>query len=276
MDIQEGYALSAPVYWKEARKGDYAVIGDPIDHSLSPAMHQAAYRELGLDLTYNAFRVPLGEVALACTHLRHLGYQGINVTVPLKEDALAASRLPDDFSRLVGAANTLRLGDMACTNTDGPGFIQTLQDLGIEGGSRVLLLGAGGSARSIARALYEAGYRLCIYNRTPERAERMVRELRIEADLCDADPRGASLIVNATSAGLLGGDLPVLWDRAEPNAVAYDLVYKPEPTPFLQAASAHGLRTIDGKRLLVAQGALSFEWWLGIPAPREAMLASLG
>jgi len=268
--------LSEAVYWKEARKGDYAVIGDPIDHSLSPAMHQAAYRELGLKLVYNAFRVPLGEVALACSHLRRLGYKGINVTVPLKGDALAASRVPDAFSRLVGAANTLRLSDMACTNTDGPGFIETLHDLGIDGGSKVLLLGAGGSARSIARALYENGYKLAIYNRTPERAERMVRELQIEAELCGADPCGAKLIVNATSAGLLGGDLPVQWDRVEPDAIAYDLVYKAEPTPFLKAAAAHGLRTVDGKLLLVAQGALSFEWWLGVPAPRQAMMASLG
>lgn len=268
--------MNEQVNWREARNGDYAVIGDPIGHSLSPEMHMAAYRALGLELSYNAYRVPLGEVALACTHLRHLGYKGINVTVPLKEDALAASREPDEFSLLVGAANTLRLKDMACTNTDGPGFIQTLDDLGVPKGSRVLMLGAGGSARGIARALYEAGYSLCIYNRTPERAARMVKELRIEADLCEADPRGAALIVNATSAGLLGGDLPVRWERAEPDAVAYDLVYKQEPTPFLKAASAHGLRIVDGKPLLAAQGALSFEWWLGIPAPREAMLASLG
>ncbi len=267
--------MSEQVHWRDARNGDYAVIGDPIGHSLSPVMHQAAYQTLGLELTYNAYRVPLGEVALACTHFRHLGYKGINVTVPLKEDALAASRAPDEFSRLVGAANTLRLQDMACTNTDGPGFIETLKGLGIDKGAQVLLLGAGGSARGIARALFEAGYKLCIYNRTPERAERMVRELQIEAELCGANPSGASLIVNATSAGLLGGDLPVQWERAEPDAVAYDLVYKPEPTPFLKAASAHGLRTVDGKPLLAAQGALSLEWWLGIPAPRDAMLASL-
>ena len=262
-------------YWREAANGDYAVIGDPINHSLSPRMHHAAYKVLGLDLTYRAFRVPLGEVASACTHLRHLGYKGINVTVPLKEDALSACRLPDEFSLKVGAANTIRLKDMACTNTDGPGFLKTINDLGIEKESLVLLLGAGGSARGIARALFDAGYQLRIYNRTEERAQRMVRELGIQAEICEANPDGASLIVNATSAGLQGAELPVQWERALPDAVAYDLVYKKEPTPFLHKALAHGLKTVDGKPLLAAQGVLSFEWWLGLPAPYEAMLRSL-
>jgi shikimate dehydrogenase len=273
MDVQKGHEIDD---WREAVPADFAVIGDPVGHSLSPVMHHAAYEALGLPYRYVAVRVPRSEVAAAFAHFKALGYRGVNVTVPHKEEALAACALPDRFAQRVGAANTIRLSDMACINTDGPGFLDTVRELGIEPGARVLLLGAGGSTRSIACALADAGYVLSISNRTVEKAHRLIKELDLNAEVVDWDPQGAALIVNTTSAGLVGADLPVRWDRTEPDAVAYDLVYRTEPTPFLFAAANNNLKTVDGCRLLAAQGARSFEWWLGIPAPHEVMLRSLG
>jgi shikimate dehydrogenase len=137
-----------------------------------------------------------------------------------------------------------------------------------------LLLGAGGSARAIALALALEGYNLRIFNRTAERAVALVGELAIEAEVVDYPAlQDAQLIVNATSASLQNESLPISFHGARPDAVAYDLVYG--ETPFLRQANAAGLRTIDGKPLLVAQGARSLEFWLGGTAPRGAMLEAI-
>jgi len=140
-----------------------------------------------------------------------------------------------------------------------------------------LLLGAGGSARALAIGLVGAGYDLRLYNRTFAKAGALAADLELSGTqiLREADPGGASLIVNTTSASLANEEIPVLWQRAEPGALAYDLMYAEGPTAFLRSAALHGLDTMDGRQMLVAQGARSFEWWLGIPAPRDVMLQAI-
>jgi shikimate dehydrogenase len=268
--------------WREAPPGDFAVIGDPVSHSRSPQMHAAAFAVAGLTATYRAIHVVPGEVAATLTHLARLGYAGVNITVPHKAEARAAMRSVDPFAERCDSVNTIRLVDFHAINTDGAGFLDTLSGL-VPSGCRVLLLGAGGSARAIALALALDGYRLTIFNRTRKRALALVRELGIDAKVVEKpELQDADLIVNATSASLHCEALPVGLDftqrRNGARVVAYDLVYG--ETPFLKAARKAGLVTIDGKQLLVAQGARSLEFWLpevwsAGTAPREAMLEAV-
>ena len=268
--------MSAVFSWREAPVGDFAVIGDPVAHSLSPKMHAAAYRTLGLPYRYHAIRVPTGEVALALDHLTSLGYRGVNVTIPHKEEVLAWALKVDPLAYRVRAANTLRLEDRACINTDAPGFIDTLEPFS-NAPRTALLLGAGGSARAIAVALLNSGFELFLYNRTLSKAVDLAVELDMEPTRVrdKADPTGVAFIVNTTSASLNNEEIPLLWDQSEPGALAYDLMYSKEPTLFLQAAARHGISGIDGRNLLAAQGARSFEWWLDIKAPRTVMLEAI-
>ena len=262
--------------WRDAPRADFAVIGDPVKHSLSPKMHQAAYEALGLPYRYVAIRVNVGEVGEAFHHLKSLGYRGVNVTVPHKEEALLQSQNVDPLAQQVRAANTFRLSDMACINTDAPGFLDTLSAFHPVKKS-VLVLGAGGSARALIVALLGAGWEIQLYNRTQSKADAIAESLQ-HPDLkviSNPDPRGACLILNTTSASLVGAELPIDWDRAESGAWAYDLMYAKEPTPFLAKAAERGLATVDGLPLLVAQGARAFEWWLGLEAPRQAMMEAL-
>lgn len=259
--------------WREAPSADFAVIGDPVSHSKSPRMHAAAYAAAGLSYTYVAVHVPAGEVSPALDRLADLGYRGVNVTVPHKDDAQTWCTDVEPFAAKVRAVNTVRLVDKAGINTDAPGFLDTL---GGRPAGTALLLGAGGSARALALALSQAGWRLRVHNRTKARAVEMVEALELSAELLDnPDPLGADLILNTTSASLHAADLGIDWSRATPGALAYDLMYAKEPTPFLEQAAAQGLETIDGLPLLIAQGARSFEWWTGVPAPREAMRKAL-
>jgi shikimate dehydrogenase len=233
-------------------------------------MHQAAYRALGLNYRYMALEVPPGEVPEALDHLAGLGYRGANVTIPHKHEALDWCTTSDAFARRVGAANTIDLTMRSCINTDAPGFLATLTSVP----ANALIIGAGGSARALCVALHDAGTALAIYNRTRQRAADLISDLGIEAELLDElDPEGSDVIVNTTPTSLSGERLPVLWDRARPDALAYDLVYG--PSPFLRDAENHGLRTQDGLALLVEQGALALRWWLGIDPPRDVMMEAV-
>jgi shikimate dehydrogenase len=259
--------------WREAPEAEFAVIGDPVSHSLSPKMHGAAFAALGLSHRYVSIRVARGEVREALAVLRSHGYLGVNVTIPHKEEAFEAVQTTDDFAICCRAVNTIRLADMEGTNTDGSGFLDTVEGQ-IDPGATVLLLGAGGSARAIALALTQGGYNLRIFNRTAERARLLVSELGIDAAVVDTPTvEDAQLIVNATSASLAQESLPIDWRAAPPSALAYDLVYG--STPFLTSAGEAGLRVMDGTELLVAQGARSLAFWLGLEAPRDVMLEAI-
>jgi len=257
--------------WRDAPAGDYAVIGDPISHSLSPVIHQAAYESLGLDLTYKAIRIQLEEFDQALQHLKSLGYKGVNVTVPLKQAAM-------DWVGVgkYGALNTLNLDSRIGTNTDVPAFLRTLKDNGISPGSKLVFLGAGGTARALLIGAYEAGYKIAAWNRTLEKLQNLIVEIGIEAEiLTNADPVGADAVVNATSASISGLEIAVNWRHTLPQCLAYDLAYASTLTPFLAQAKSAGCRILDGKPMLVEQAALAFEWWLEKSAPRGAMLNSV-
>lgn len=262
--------------WREVPEGDYAVVGDPVKHSRSPQMHAAAYRVLGLDLVYRAVRVPRGELRAAFERMRELGYKGVNVTVPLKEEAFTWCSKVEGIGAVVGAVNTVDLATGNGINTDAPGFLRTLRDLGVAPGSRVLCLGAGGTARSLIPAMVGAGYEVKAWNRTEGKLEDLKAETAADFEILDiADPAGCLLILNTTSASLAGSSLPVEWNNAFTGATVYDAMYSSTLTTFLGDAAAHGLRTVDGRGLLVEQGALSFEWWIGKEAPRGAMLGAV-
>ncbi|MBI5705735.1 MAG: shikimate dehydrogenase [Armatimonadetes bacterium] len=269
--------MSAFHEWREAPPAEFAVIGDPIAHSLSPSMHRAAYRALGLALRYEAIRVPRGEVSQALSQLRDLGYRGVNVTVPHKEEAFFWLSDPDESCRRIRSANTLDLVSGRGTSTDGPGFLDTLEDLGVTVGARFLILGAGGTARALVDALARAGYGVKLWNRTYERAEELRMSLGLAFSILKEPAiEDVEVIVDATSASRSGQSVPLDWSRASPGALAYDLSYGPTSSAFLGAAEREGLRTVDGKALLVAQGARSLAWWLGVGAPRAAMREALG
>ncbi|MFQ3588181.1 MAG: shikimate dehydrogenase [Fimbriimonadaceae bacterium] len=265
--------------WREAPPAEFAVIGDPIAHSRSPVMQTAGLRSVGRQDRYVAVHVPRGEVHQALDHLADRGYRGVNVTVPHKEAALAWADSADGFTRRIGAANTIDLAKRSATNTDAPGFLDTLKRLEVAPPGPVLILGAGGSARALAPALAEAGFDLLLWNRTRSKAESIRDELAPRAKiLSQPDPAGCALVVNATSASLQGDEnLEIDWPstRAFLPPIAYDLVYGAIPTAFLNSARAAGWRTVDGRHMLVAQGARSLSWWIGVEPDQAAMLAAL-
>lgn len=262
--------------WQSAPKGDFAVVGDPISHSLSPVMHRAAYAELRLGLEYHAIRVPAGQLGMALEHLAELGYRGVNVTLPLKEEAFLWADRTEGIGQWLGVVNTLNLESKSALNTDAPGFLSTLSECGVAPGSSVMVLGAGGTARGLIPALVEASYKVSAWNRTRIKLDDFVWSLAIDVEVRDeADPSGCDVVVNTTSVAQSGGSLPIDWSRADENCLAYDVSYSKEATQFLKQATEFGLRTQDGLKMLVAQGALSFEWWLGKSAPRTVMIGAI-
>ncbi|MBS1703119.1 MAG: shikimate dehydrogenase [Armatimonadetes bacterium] len=261
--------------WKNAPSAEFAVIGHPISHSLSPKMHAAAFAALGLSSSYVAIEVQPGEVDSALDHLASLGYRGVNVTVPHKEDAFRWCETVSDVAQRLHVCNTLDLQKRDGTNTDGIGFIRSLN--GHDFGSRqALVLGAGGSARSILDSLLADGWEVFLWNRTQSRAEELIERFGFEATVIDRPSlAGKSLVVNTTSASLGGHRLPLQWSEASHETLAYDLAYGHGLTPFLADAAEHGLPVLDGRKMLMEQGAAAFEFWWGKTAPRKEMLAAL-
>jgi shikimate dehydrogenase len=246
-----------------------AVAGWPVAHSRSPAMHNAAFRALGLD-GWLYLRLPLRpeDFVAAVRALPASGYRGLNVTIPHKQAALAIADTRSEAATAIGAANTLTFEDgIAADNTDAQGFLDALGDP--VAGRRALILGAGGAARAVAWALREAGAaEVSVWNRTPERAEALARELGVRML---TSPEPADVLVNATPVGLDGdADGLPLGSVGAPDVVV-DLVYGDERPPVSAWAVAAGMRLVDGREILVRQGALSFRRWVGEDAPVDVM-----
>jgi shikimate dehydrogenase len=254
------------------------VLGWPVAHSRSPAIHEAAYAAAGLEgWRYQLLPVPPDLFDETLRALPGAGFVGANVTIPHKEAALAAADRATDAARAIGAANSLSFDGarVEADNTDAPGFLAAL---GEPPAGRAVVLGAGGSARAIAWALRSAGAEVEVWNRTPERAERLAKELGVRA-VATVEPGG--LLVNCTAVGLEAGEDPFAALPLEPGRmgdwdVVADLVYGEGETPLLRVAREAGARVVDGLEVLVRQGALSFERWTGVPAPLEAMRAAAG
>jgi shikimate dehydrogenase len=268
----------------------FGVLGDPVDHSLSPAMHNAAFAACALPYLYLRIRVASDALPAALADARRLEMGGLNLTVPLKEVALG---LLDDVTpeaRRIGAVNTITPTDgrLVGDNTDARGFLKSLEGRIPLGGAHVVLIGAGGSARAVGTALATAGVtHVTIANRTLARAADLARRLedagpvRATVASLDAleDGLGLSdvrLVVNTTSTGLGNEPIPVRHGATPHDCLFMDLVYGAQPTPFLRAAARGRRRTLDGSGMLLHQGALAFETWTGRPAPLDAMRRALG
>jgi shikimate dehydrogenase len=241
------------------------VLGYPVRHSRSPAMMNAAFADLQLDWRYLALPVPPARFAETVRALAGSGYRAANVTIPHKPAALEVADELSDAAREIGAVNTLSFaedGRISGDNTDAGGLLDALGEPLPES---ALVLGAGGAARAAAWALREAGASVRIWNRTPERAAALAKELQVEAGTGEAE-----LLVNATSVGLRREDsldgLPLVDAR-----VVADLVYGDGPTPFARWAEERGARLVDGLEVLVRQGARSLALWTGREPPVDLM-----
>ncbi len=267
-----------------ALPGRLVLLGHPIAHSVSPIFQNAALHARGIPLVYDALDTPPAELDARVDGLIRQGAAG-NVTIPHKERVAARCARLTPVAARVGAVNSFRTDDDGALlghNTDVAGFDRlvrsTLGEAPLPGS--VALIGAGGAAAAVLAAI--EGWPDCsvtLVNRSPERRERLASRFGVVDRADDVAARAVEeceLVVNATPLGLRPGDpLPVAIERLRPGTVVVDLVYGLAGTPWVRAARAAGHRAADGLDMLLEQGALAFEWWLGIPAPREIMRAAV-
>lgn len=272
--------MDAP--WPTSRTRFAGVIGWPVEHSLSPSMHNAAFRELGLDWAYLAFPIHPDDLVPAVTGLFRAGCGGLSVTIPHKQAVLECCDEVTPAVEAIGAANTLvplQDGRLRGDNTDAEGFLRALDEAAPVqlDGAPVLMIGAGGAARAIAFALAGRGARVRVANRTATRAAALGEPVGMTRDEVERAAADAVLVVNATSLGMGSDEVPpeLPLDALGPATVAYDIVYRQEPTPWLRAAAARGARTVDGLGMLLHQGAAAFAQWTGTEPPLAAMRAAL-
>ncbi|MCD6530781.1 shikimate dehydrogenase [Candidatus Bathyarchaeota archaeon] len=268
-----------------------ALIGDPVEHSLSPIMHNAAFKHLGLDYVYLAFRVRKEELKDAINGVKALKIYGLNVTKPLKVDILSLLDHLDESALKVGAVNTvLRIGDkLIGYNTDGIGALEALREARVSlEGVKAVILGAGGAARAVAFALAPKVKELVILNRTVTKAKSLSRDLKSklgvetrfgglsevekEKELEDAD-----LLINATSVGMKPNEnlSPVDPELLRPDLTVFDIVYNPIETRLLREARKVGAKVVNGLSMLLFQGAASFSIWTCREPPLEVMREAL-
>jgi shikimate dehydrogenase len=263
----------------------YGVIGNPVEHSLSPPMHEAAYEATGVDATYSRYRVEDGDVRDAVRGADALSIDGLNVTVPHKETVAALDTVTlDETADRIGAVNTLGFddGEVRGYNTDAAGALRALERETDVGGKRVALVGAGGAARAIAFALADEGATVAIANRTESKAENLADDVSevgaaggyglgsLDEIVPDAD-----IVINATTVGMEEDVSPVPADALREHHVVFDAVYTPLRTRLLRDAADVGATTVEGAWMLVYQGAEAFEIWTGDEAPVDAMNEAL-
>lgn len=270
----------------------YGIFGYPIGHSLSPLMHNTAFAHHGIDAVYLPFAVHPAQVESAVKAVAALHIRGVNVTIPHKQAVMPWLDTLAPEARLIGAVNTIHLQDgrLHGYNTDGLGFLRSLEEAGgTVVGRTVLLLGAGGAARAIAVQLCLAGIRrLYLSNRTLARAEELASFLKQHLPQTDISvvAMGASslathlphtdIVVNATAVGMHADDPMVLpLTTLRPQHLVCDIVYRPLHTPLLRLAQDQGAQTVDGLGMLLHQGATAFEIWTGESFPLTLIRAKL-
>jgi shikimate dehydrogenase len=275
----------------------FGIFGGSVGHSLSPAMHNAAFAAIGFPGRYLAFDVASERLNDAVRAIPALGIGGVNVTIPHKERVVSMLDAVDEKAARIGAVNTIEVasGKRIGHNTDGEGFLRSLREVGVEPeGMRVMLIGAGGAALGVAFALFDAGVsEMIVLARSPDRVQSFLERIRTafpNAKITSAPMNPVppligpdlGLLINATPLGLrLNDPLPYPADPLEAiGGVVADLVYRPYETPLLLAAKRRGLKTVPGIGMLLHQGALAFEIWTGQPAPvavmRQALMSGLG
>jgi 3-dehydroquinate dehydratase/shikimate dehydrogenase len=256
----------------------YGVVGNNVMHSLSPVMHNAAFRAAGLDAVYVPFRPADFDDFLAFA--RALGIAGASITIPYKLDALRASESADELTRAVGAANTIRrCGDVwEATNTDVDGFLEPLDAVygAPLGGARVAVLGAGGAARAVVVALMARGAIVTIHSRRDQQAHDVAASLGARASAWPPAAGSWDVLVNCTPlGGATARDQSPLPDGPFDGRVVYDLTYGSDESRLLMDARAAGCRTLDGLPMLIAQAERQFQWWTGRAPEAGVMRAAL-
>lgn len=269
------------------------IFGDPVAHSLSPKMQNAAIQKSGLNAAYVPFHVTAAQLCDAISGIRAMGLRGINLTIPHKEAACSLVDELDDQARLIGAINTIvnTNGILKGFNTDGAGLIKALKTgLGVDlNNSRILLVGAGGACRAALVSLCQAGaVWIGVANRTRERSQALVNdfakvfsgtafaEYELSASLVEECLASVDVLINTSAVGLQGEsfDFPLL-DCVRAGGVVYDMVYAEEPTPLIKAAVVAGFDAADGRTMLAGQGEAAFELWFGMSPLQGVMLNSL-
>jgi shikimate dehydrogenase len=269
-----------------------AVIGDPIEHSLSPTMHNAAFSHLKLDYVFLAFKVKTAELANAANGVRGLGIRGLNVTMPHKNAITTYLDEVDPTVKFLGSANTIlnRDGRLLGFNTDGVGALRALRENGVSlTGKKVLLLGGGGAAKAVAFSLAEEAEAVMILNRDIEKASVFASAMRskrgrdVQSDILSSNTiktnlEDSDVLINATSVGMNpnAGKTLVARGWLKPSLCVMDLVYNPVETRLARDARIVGAKVVNGVEMLLYQGATSFEVWTGCEAPVEVMRKSLG
>ena len=265
----------------------FAVIGDPIDHSLSPNIHSAAFRELNLDCAYIAYRIPKGELEDGIESLRKIKIDGFNVTIPHKIEMMKYLDTMDESCDIIGAVNTVTndSGILKGYNTDMDGFLDPFKKRNFSVKNlKVLLLGAGGAARAIVAGFAkEHAQSITIANRTLENANNIAKfsnKIGLNANTVKLEEIGDAaknydVIVNATSVGLKNESSPISLDSISSKTIVYDIVYMPINTDFLKKAKEKGATVIYGYEMLLGQATRAFEIWHGIEAPYNAMKKAL-
>src|SRR4030042_4413620 len=252
----------------------YGILGRPVSHSLSPAMHNAAFRHLGINAVYVAF--PVQDLPKAVAGLRGLGIGGVSVTIPFKEEIIPLLDELDPQADRIGAVNTVVVKEEGLIgyNTDWLGAVAALKGQTVIQGEHFLILGAGGAARAITFGLTDKGGRVSLTDIAPERAEALAREFGAEAlpltALADCPAR---VLINATPVGMAphSEKIPIEADLLGKFTLVMDIVYRPLTTRLLQEAQARDVRTIDGLALLIYQATAQFYLFTGLPAPVTAM-----
>jgi shikimate dehydrogenase len=252
----------------------FGLLGQPVAHSLSPAMHNAAFRELGLNAVYVAF--PVVDLAGAVAGLRGLNIGGVSVTIPFKEEIIPLLDELEAQAAKIGAVNTVvnRDGRLVGYNTDWQGALQALEEKTEITGIRFLILGAGGAARAIAFGIQEKGGQVALTDLDMAKALALSRKLWVEVVAPDyLEQHAAAVLINATPVGMepQSGDIPLDQELLNRYRLVMDIVYRPLETRLLREARQRGCQVIDGLQMLIHQGAAQFELWTGQPAPVEVM-----
>ena len=264
-----------------------AVIGDPIAHTLSPTIHNAAFKHLKLDFVYLAFRVKANDLENAMQGIRELGIHGLNVTMPHKNTVVNYLDEMDPTVHFLGSANTIlnKEGKLSGFNTDGIGALQALRENGIDlTEKKVLLLGAGGAAKAIAFSLATEVGKLAVLNRATEKATKLAEALRqisnkeivsgsLSEDVISKDMADSDVLINATSVGMhpAAGQSVVPRQSLRSDLTVMDIVYNPIETKLAKDAKAAGAKVISGVEMLIHQGAVSFKIFTGKSAPIEVI-----
>jgi shikimate dehydrogenase len=253
----------------------YGILGRPVAHTLSPQMHNAAFRELKLNAVYVAF--PVTDLARAVAGLRGLAIQGASVTIPFKEEIIPWLDELDPQAARIGAVNTVvnRDGRLVGYNTDWLGALRALQVHTRLAGEHVLILGAGGAARAIAFGVLQEGGRVSLTDLDAPRAAALARDLQAEAiPLPRLDQCPAAILVNATPVGMEPQveEIPISPELLGRFRLVMDVVYRPLETRLLREARVRGAATIDGLQMLIHQATAQFALWTGMAAPLEAMV----